>query len=139
MRSKLVKQNLLHFLNPRQGSPSARKHVFKGTVTAMQHQLSLEQSQRFVLPMHLSKIFDTCALPDMTFEAETRAFAENVHAQPEAGWDAEQEGGQGLRSEHIENVTRWWGGQSCTGQGPLGKNVTSGKRGRGCTGSCGFF
>lgn len=27
----------------------------------------------------------------MTFEAETRAFAEDVDSQPEAGWDAEQE------------------------------------------------
>lgn len=91
MRTKLVKQNLLHFLNPRQGSPSAKKHVFKCMVMAMQHQLSLQSSQKFVLPMHLSKLSDTCVLSDMTFEAETWAFAEDMDAQPEAEQDAEQE------------------------------------------------
>lgn len=90
MRTKLVKQNLLPFLNPRQGSPSAKELVFKATVTAMQHRLNLEPSQRFVLPVLFSKISDTCALSDMTFEAETWTFAEHMDVQAEAGQDAEQ-------------------------------------------------
>lgn len=90
LRTKLVKQNSLPFLNPRQGSPSAKEHVFKATVTAIQHRLSLEPSRRFVLPVLMSKISDTCALSDMTFEAETWAFAEHMDVQPKAGQDAEQ-------------------------------------------------
>lgn len=43
-----------------------------------------------MFPVLLSKISDTCALSDMTSEAETWAFAEHMDAQFEAGQDAEQ-------------------------------------------------
>lgn len=58
--TKLVKQNLFHFLNLRQGTPSPpspREACFRGTVTAMQQMNPCHPRKKICLALHRNTIF----------------------------------------------------------------------------------